>query len=119
MARLPVFVLLMESVDALFCLFTGERGDPLGELPSDTLMSDDNDMLERSPSPYMLMRGCLGFHFVSPESYGCSTASLKEAVQPITYKAKFADVRVPGEPGQGIFICQRNRWLGGISGRKS
>ena len=103
----------------MLCLSTGERGDPLGDLPSDSLMSDDNDMVETSPSPYMIMRGCLGFHVVSPLSYGCSTASLKEADQPITYKAKVADARVSGEPGQWIFICQRNRWLGGISGQKS
>jgi len=109
----------MELVDAVLCLSTGERGDPLGDLPSDSLMSDGNDMVEASPSPYILLRGCRGFHFVSPVPYGCSTASLKEAGQPITYKAKVADAWDPGEPGQWVFICQRNRWLGGISGQKS
>lgn len=101
-------------------VFLSVNGEILwGISPLKSLMSDDIGMVERSPSLYVLMRGCLGFHFVSPVFYGCSTTSLKEVDQPITYKAKFADARVPGEPGQWIFICQRNRWLGGISGQKS
>jgi len=94
----------MSAVDALLSLTTSERGDPLGDHPSDSLMSDGNDMMEASPSPYLLMRVCLGFHFVSPLPYGCSTSSLKEDDQPITYKAKVAEAQVSGKPGQWISL---------------